>query len=186
MDIFHVLMADDDEMTARWLEYIYSVNEELRNADPAYIVIATGKRKPRYASDAEKEALARPASKEDSCSLESKVTDLLHGIGVPANIRGYQYLRDAILFAIYDPQMTHAVTKELYPAVAKKEETTPSRVERAIRHAIEVAWDRGEKETIDELFGYTVSNRRGKPTNSEFIALLADRILVGRKDSDFS
>ncbi len=193
VDIFHVMMADEDEKTAQWLEHIYSVNKELREADPAYIVIATGKRKPRYRENAGTEDQVRSAFESPAASsqnsleclpgsLENKVTDLLHEIGVPANIRGYHYLRDAILFAISDPKKMHAVTKILYPEIAKKENTTPSRVERAIRHAIEVAWDRGKKETIDELFGYTVSNRKGKPTNSEFIALLADKITISAKE----
>ena len=95
---------------------------------------------------------------------------------MPANIKGYQYLRDAILMTINDNEMINAVTKQLYPEVAKRHKTTSSRVERAIRHAIEVAWSRGKMDTIDELFGYTVSNGKGKPTNSEFIALIADKI----------
>lgn len=109
-------------------------------------------------------------------SLESRVTNMLHEIGIPAHIKGYHYLRDAIMMAVNDMDVLNAITKILYPTVAKKYRTTSSRVERAIRHAIEVAWSRGKLDTLDELFGYTVSTGKGKPTNSEFIALIADTI----------
>ena len=109
-------------------------------------------------------------------SLESRVTNMLHEIGIPAHIKGYHYLRDAIMMAVNDMDVLNAITKILYPTVAKKYGTTSSRVERAIRHAIEVAWSRGKLDTLDELFGYTVSTGKGKPTNSEFIALIADTI----------
>ena len=115
-------------------------------------------------------------------SLESVVTDIIHEIGVPAHIKGYQYLREAIVLTVNDMDAINAVTKVLYPAVAKKFATTPSRVERAIRHAIEVAWDRGDLETLQRFFGYTVSNIKGKPTNSEFIAMIADSLTLKRKD----
>lgn len=108
--------------------------------------------------------------------LEQEVTDMIHEIGVPAHIKGYQYLRDAIMMSVEDIDMLNSITKVLYPSIAKKYVTTPSRVERAIRHAIEVAWSRGRIDTIDDLFGYTINTGKGKPTNSEFIALLADRI----------
>ncbi|MFI3170937.1 MAG: sporulation transcription factor Spo0A [Eubacteriales bacterium] len=108
--------------------------------------------------------------------LEKYVTTMLHEIGIPAHIKGYHYLRDAILMAVDDIDVLNAITKVLYPTVAKKNQTTASRVERAIRHAIEVAWSRGKLDTIDELFGYTISTGKGKPTNSEFIALIADTI----------
>ncbi len=113
-------------------------------------------------------------------SLESIVTEIIHEIGIPAHIKGYQYLREAIILTINDMDIINAVTKVLYPAVAKKFGTTPSRVERAIRHAIEVAWDRGDIETLQKYFGYTVSNIKGKPTNSEFIAMIADRLYLQR------
>ena len=112
-------------------------------------------------------------SEED---LETQVTELLHEIGIPAHIKGYHYLRDSILMAVDDMEVLNAITKILYPTVAKKNQTTSSRVERAIRHAIEVAWSRGKLDTLEALFGYTVSNGKGKPTNSEFIALIADTI----------
>ena len=114
-------------------------------------------------------------------SMEAEITQTIHEIGVPAHIKGYQYLRDAILMSVSDTEMLGAITKRLYPNIAKKHQTTPSRVERAIRHAIEVAWSRGKVDTIEELFGYTVSDRKGKPTNSEFIALLADKIRLEYK-----
>ena len=113
--------------------------------------------------------------------LESDVTDMIHEVGVPAHIKGYQYLRDAIMMVIEDPEMLNSITKILYPTIAKRNQTTPSRVERAIRHAIEVAWSRGNMEIINTLFSYTVSTGKGKPTNSEFIALIADKIRLQYK-----
>ena len=109
-------------------------------------------------------------------SIETMVTNIIHEIGVPAHIKGYQYLREAIIIAVEDMDVINAITKVLYPQVAKTFQTTPSRVERAIRHAIEVAWDRGDLDTLQRFFGYTVSNTKGKPTNSEFIALIADKL----------
>ena len=114
-------------------------------------------------------------------NLESDVTQILHEIGIPAHIKGYQYLRDAIMMSVDDKEMLGSVTKILYPTIAKKRQTTSSRVERAIRHAIEVAWSRGKLDTINELFGYTVSTGKGKPTNSEFIALIVDKICLDYK-----
>jgi len=116
-------------------------------------------------------------------SLESVVTEVIHEIGVPAHIKGYQYLREAIILTVNDMEVINAVTKVLYPEVARKFSTTPSRVERAIRHAIEVAWDRGDLEILQKFFGYTVSNIKGKPTNSEFIAMIADRLSLQRKSA---
>ena len=118
---------------------------------------------------------------EGAASLESQVTKIIHTIGVPAHIKGYQYLRTAILYSIEDADMINSVTKILYPAIAKKYSTTTSRVERAIRHAIEVAWDRGDVETLNSYFGYTIQNERGKPTNSEFIAMIADNLRLKHK-----
>lgn len=114
-------------------------------------------------------------------NLESDITGIIHDIGIPAHIKGYQYLRDAIMMSVKDMDMLNCITKVLYPSIAKKYQTTSSRVERAIRHAIEVAFSRGRVDMIDELFGYTVSNGKGKPTNSEFIALIADRIRLEYK-----
>ena len=117
-------------------------------------------------------------------SIESMVTSIIHEIGVPAHIKGYQYLREAIIIAVNDMDVINAITKVLYPQVAKAFQTTPSRVERAIRHAIEVAWDRGDLDTLQRFFGYTVSNTKGKPTNSEFIALIADKLSLQLKSSE--
>ena len=126
---------------------------------------------------------ASAAAARKEAELEAVVTDIIHEIGVPAHIKGYQYLREAIILTINDMEMINAVTKVLYPEVAKKYGTTPSRVERAIRHAIEVAWDRGDIETLQKFFGYTVSNIKGKPTNSEFIAMIADCLSLRRKQA---
>lgn len=115
-------------------------------------------------------------------SLESRVTAIIHEIGVPAHIKGYHYLREAIVYSIDNMEAINAVTKVLYPEVAKRYNTTPSRVERAVRHAIEVAWDRGDLETLQKYFGYTVSNVKGKPTNSEFIAMIADRLRLQQRE----
>ncbi len=114
-------------------------------------------------------------------NIQSMVTGIIHEIGVPAHIKGYQYLREAIIIAVEDMDVINAITKVLYPQVAKTFQTTPSRVERAIRHAIEVAWDRGDLDTLQRFFGYTVSNTKGKPTNSEFIALIADKLQLQLK-----
>ena len=113
--------------------------------------------------------------------LEELVTSIIHEVGVPAHIKGYQYVREAIMITVEDMDVINSVTKILYPEVAKRFHTTPSRVERAIRHAIEVAWDRGDLETLQKFFGYTVSNTKGKPTNSEFIAMISDRIRLKLK-----
>ncbi len=131
------------------------------------------------------ESLRSPAPRRaDKTSIESMVTNIIHEIGVPAHIKGYQYLREAIIIAVDDMDVINAITKVLYPQVAKTFQTTPSRVERAIRHAIEVAWDRGDLDTLQSFFGYTVSNTKGKPTNSEFIALIADRLQLQLKSAE--
>ena len=127
---------------------------------------------------------ASPVRRSDKTSIESMVTGIIHEIGVPAHIKGYQYLREAIIIAVNDMDVINAITKVLYPQVAKTFQTTPSRVERAIRHAIEVAWDRGDLDTLQRFFGYTVSNTKGKPTNSEFIALIADKLQLQLKSSE--
>lgn len=115
--------------------------------------------------------------------MEIEVTKVIHEIGVPAHVKGYQYLRDAIMLVVAEINYLGAVTKELYPTIAQKYDTTPSRVERAIRHAIELAWDRGDLDKINKVFGYTISGERGKPTNSEFIAIIADRLRLENKVS---
>ena len=121
--------------------------------------------------------------KEDDIDLATQVTDIIHRVGVPAHIKGYNYLRTAIMMTVEDSDLINAVTKILYPTVAKKYETTSSRVERAIRHAIEVAWDRGDIDILNKYFGYTIQNDRGKPTNSEFIAMIADNIRLKNRIS---
>ncbi len=130
------------------------------------------------------ESLRMPVTRRTSQqSIETMVTNIIHEIGVPAHIKGYQYLREAIIIAVEDMDVINAITKILYPQVAKTFQTTPSRVERAIRHAIEVAWDRGDLDTLQRFFGYTVSNTKGKPTNSEFIALIADKLQLQMKSA---
>ncbi len=129
------------------------------------------------------EPLHRSSENAAKNNLEIRVTEILHQIGVPAHIKGYQYLRDSILMAIDDDEIINAVTKRLYPAVAKKHATTSSRVERAIRHAIEVAWDRGDVDVLNSYFGYTIHTDRGKPTNSEFVAMISDKFRLQLKIS---
>lgn len=119
--------------------------------------------------------------KDGDYRLEIIVTNIIHEIGVPAHIKGYQYLRDSIIMSVNNMDILNSITKQLYPTIAKMHETTPSRVERAIRHAIEVAWNRGKMDTINELFGYSIQAGKGKPTNSEFIALIADKIRLEYK-----
>ena len=123
------------------------------------------------------------ATSRGPIDLETEITSIIHEIGVPAHIKGYMYLREAITMVVNDMELLSAVTKELYPSIAKKYNTTASRVERAIRHAIEVAWGRGQVDAINKLFGYTVHNEKGKPTNSEFIAIIADKLRLKNKVS---
>lgn len=118
---------------------------------------------------------------KDEINMEVIVTEIIHQIGVPAHIKGYHYLREAIVISVYDEEMLESVTKILYPTVAKRFDTTSSRVERAIRHAIEIAWDRGDVDTLNSYFGYTVNTGKGKPTNSEFIALISDKLRLRYK-----
>ena len=140
-----------------------------------------------YNEEAMIENLLRLAEKRSeqfhAPGLEEMVTAIIHEVGVPAHIKGYQYVREAIMITVEDMEVINSVTKVLYPEVAKRFHTTPSRVERAIRHAIEVAWDRGDIETLQRFFGYTVSNIKGKPTNSEFIAMISDRIRLRMKSN---
>lgn len=122
-----------------------------------------------------------PEDKKNEENLEALVTNVIHEVGVPAHIKGYQYLREAIMMVIGDIDVINQITKQLYPDIARKYKTTPSRVERAIRHAIEVAWGRGQQDTVENIFGYTVSAAKGKPTNSEFIAMIADKLRMELK-----
>lgn len=116
-------------------------------------------------------------------NLEALVTNVIHEVGVPAHIKGYQYLREAIIMVVKDIEVINQITKSLYPQIAYKFSTTPSRVERAIRHAIEVAWGRGDQKTVENIFGYTISAAKGKPTNSEFIAMIADKLRLELKSA---
>ena len=124
-----------------------------------------------------------PDKKQSEENLEALVTNLIHEVGVPAHIKGYQYLREAIMMVVNDIDIINQITKQLYPDIADKFHTTPSRVERAIRHAIEVAWGRGQTEAVENIFGYTVSAAKGKPTNSEFIAMIADKLRLELKSA---
>ena len=122
-------------------------------------------------------------NKNSEKNLEALVTNVIHDVGVPAHIKGYQYLREAIIMVVSDIDIINQITKQLYPEIADKYHTTPSRVERAIRHAIEVAWGRGQQNTVERIFGYTVSASKGKPTNSEFIAMIADKLRLELKSA---
>ena len=150
---------------------VYRILSDLMNQDKEFQIMITVPSVERPKREAE-EAISKPITHD----LEQDVTDMIHDIGVPAHIKGYQYLREAIMMSVKDPSMISSITKVLYPTIAKRFQTTSSRVERAIRHAIEVAWSRGKIETLDGLFGYTIHTGKGKPTNSEFIALIADKI----------
>ena len=151
------------------------------------LIISRIKRVKKDHSQKRKEALpeapltGEKKQEKTEADLEADVTEIIHEIGVPAHIKGYQYLRDAIVMSVKDMDMLNSITKILYPTIAKKYQTTPSRVERAIRHAIEVAWGRGRMDTLDDMFGYTINRGKGKPTNSEFIALITDRIRLDYK-----
>ena len=160
-------------------EKMYQILDNLLQADKEFQIMITV---PSKKDQGEVHVTQKEQPKEPPRDLEQDVTDMIHEIGVPAHIKGYQYLREAIMMSVDDCTMISSITKILYPTIAKRFQTTPSRVERAIRHAIEVAWSRGKMDTIDELFGYTVSNGKGKPTNSEFIALIADRIRLEYKN----
>lgn len=153
---------------------VYKILGDLMNADKEFQIMITVPS--TNGATVQMQTETEPERKEVIHDLEQDVTDMIHEIGVPAHIKGYQYLREAIMMSVENPSMISSITKILYPTIAKSFQTTPSRVERAIRHAIEVAWSRGRMETLDELFGYTIDTGKGKPTNSEFIALIADRI----------
>ncbi len=154
-------------------EKIYKILGDLMNGDKEFQIMITV---PSGKGPVHKTPQEPPKTPAMLRNLEQDVTDMIHEIGVPAHIKGYQYLREAIMMSVDDPAMISSITKILYPTIAKRFQTTPSRVERAIRHAIEVAWSRGKMETLDALFGYTIDTGKDKPTNSEFIALIADRI----------
>lgn len=179
MEQLRITTADDNEK-------VYRILGDLMNGDKEFQIMITvpGGKKDMGDLPSAGEVLIQAAEEKNAAQgpaekvydLEQDVTDIIHEIGVPAHIKGYQYLREAIMMSVREPAMISSITKVLYPTIAKRFQTTPSRVERAIRHAIEVAWSRGRMETLDALFGYTVNTGKGKPTNSEFIALIADRI----------
>ena len=176
MSNVNVAVANDNEYILKLLRKL-TENEELMNGKtPDILLVYLDK-------PIDKETLFETESEDTKRhSLEERVTEIIHEIGVPAHIKGYQYLREAIIMSVNDMEMLNSITKILYPEIAKKYQTTSSRVERAIRHAIEVAWSRGKMDTIDELFGYTINNGKGKPTNSEFIALITDKMRLQMND----
>lgn len=156
---------------------VYKILDDLMQADKEFqimITVPAGKLEDKPANTIK--AVLDKLEVPKEMDLEAEVTNMIHEIGVPAHIKGYQYLREAIIMSVKDNSVLGSITKILYPGIAKSFGTTPSRVERAIRHAIEVAWSRGKMETLDALFGYTINTGKGKPTNSEFIALIADKI----------
>lgn len=158
--------------TTKDAEKVYKILGDLIHMEREFQIMITVP----SGSNKAKEQSADKETRALSYDLERDVTDMIHEIGVPAHIKGYQYLREAIIMSVEDPDMLGSITKVLYPTIARKYQTTSSRVERAIRHAIEVAWNRGRMETLDAMFGYTINTGKGKPTNSEFIALIADKI----------
>ena len=161
-------------------EKMYQILDNLLQADKEFQIMITV---PSKKDQGEVHVTQKEQPKEPPRDLEQDVTDMIHEIGVPAHIKGYQYLREAIIMSVNDIEMLNSITKILYPTIAKKYQTTPSRVERAIRHAIEVAWGRGEPGIMEKIFGYTVSAAKGKPTNSEFIAMIADKLRLELKSA---
>lgn len=174
MEQMNVVTRDDNERMFQMLSDLINNDKEIQ----IMITVPSGKTggiSAQAEAGAEAGAVFQKTEPAEH-DLEKDVTEIIHEIGVPAHIKGYQYLREAIMMAVEDVEMLNSITKILYPTIAEKFKTTPSRVERAIRHGIEVAWSRGRSETLESLFGYTISAGKGKPTNSEFIALIADRI----------
>ncbi len=167
MEQLNVMTTQDNDKMFKMLSDLLHEEKEFQ----IMITVPGGKK-----NNATVKAYQEAVVSEKIHDLEKDVTDMIHEIGVPAHIKGYQYLREAIIISVNDVEMLNSITKILYPTIAKKFQTTPSRVERAIRHAIEVAWSRGKMETLDAMFGYTINTGKGKPTNSEFIALIADKI----------
>lgn len=164
MEDFSVVITEDSTKEAQGMYYLMKTDE------PGVFLLK------RTSKQETKRSEINGIDYVSKNQLQEIVTKIIHEVGVPAHIKGYQYLREAIVLSVLDMDMLNSITKSLYPEIAKRYQTSPSRVERAIRHAIEVAWGRGKMDTIDELFGYTINNGKGKPTNSEFIALITDRI----------
>lgn len=159
---------------------VYEILEELINTNKEFQIMIHVPQNQSEIKPCTMSVQTREKNQEEK-NLEKDVTEMIHEIGVPAHIKGYHYLREAIMMCVEDVEMLNSITKVLYPTIADNFQTTPSRVERAIRHAIEVAWSRGRMETLDGLFGYTINTGKGKPTNSEFIALIADKIRLRYK-----
>ena len=171
---YYVVKPFDIELLMKRIREIknFKPTQEIASMQNFYL----GQSKPQYI-----DISSSKASKEDN--LEALVTNVIHEVGVPAHIKGYQYLREAIMMVVNDIDVINQITKSLYPKIASKYNTTPSRVERAIRHAIEVAWGRGEQKAVESIFGYTISASKGKPTNSEFIAMIADKLRLELKSA---
>ena len=185
MENLSVAIAEDNEKIFRLLSELKYTRLTNDDEEPDMVLVYV--KKPEnfdsiLSGEIPVAKLVSEEEKQRTKSLQEEVTDIIHEVGVPAHIKGYQYLREAIIMSVEDMDMLNSITKILYPTIAKKFATTPSRVERAIRHAIEVAWSRGRMDTIDEMFGYTINCRKGKPTNSEFIALVTDRIRLQMKE----
>lgn len=176
MEQVSVLTKKDDERVYKILSDLMHTNKEFQ------IMITVPKSENEGEQKEELFAGVEHATVVKEHDLEKDVTEMIHEIGVPAHIKGYQYLREAIMLSVENTEMVNAITKLLYPTIAKKYGTTSSRVERAIRHAIEVAWSRGNMDVINSLFKYTISLGKGKPTNSEFVALIADKIRLNYRE----
>ena len=177
MEQVNVLTRDENERVFELLSKLLHEDKEFQ----IMITVPSGRRSGQ--STAERKVAAEEKGNEVH-DLEKDVTEMIHEIGVPAHIKGYQYLREAIMMSVEDVEMLNSITKVLYPTIAKRFQTTPSRVERAIRHAIEVAWDRGDIDVLNGIFGYSINGNRGKPTNSEFIAMLADQLRLKNKQTN--
>ena len=185
MENLSVAIAEDNEKIFRLLSELKYTRLTNDDEEPDMVLVYVKKPENFDSILSGEIPVAKFVSEEEkqrTKSLQEEVTEIIHEVGVPAHIKGYQYLREAIIMSVEDMDMLNSITKILYPTIAKKFATTPSRVERAIRHAIEVAWSRGRMDTIDEMFGYTINCRKGKPTNSEFIALVTDRIRLQMKE----
>lgn len=185
MENVSVAIAEDNEKIFRLLKELKYTRLTKDGEEPDMVLVYV--KKPEnldsiLSGDIPVAKFVSEEEKQRTKSLQEEVTEIIHEVGVPAHIKGYQYLREAIIMSVEDMDMLNSITKILYPTIAKKFSTTSSRVERAIRHAIEVAWSRGRMDTIDEMFGYTINCRKGKPTNSEFIALVTDRIRLQMKE----
>ena len=192
MNRLNVTIVDDPENMVRLLSEIVNTEEEveligtskneieacemIKTRQPDLVLMIKSKTYTKREEEIKQKRTKENIEPNHPYRLEEVVTEMIHEIGVPAHIKGYQYLRESIILSVLKMDMLNSVTKKLYPTIAQKYHTTASRVERAIRHAIEVAWSRGKMDTIDQLFGYTINTGKGKPTNSEFIALIADRV----------